>query len=452
MHRGAFIFACRDDRTARRPIRVGTNIAFLRKAEAPLARWVCASLGTVALALAGASHAGALFLPASATADVASAAKAAPGRRSTAGVADAWERRVRIARHELVAARADVETAGAGRLLLIVRDGVRLDVAVERTTPTRWGYSLSGRVVGGSAGFATLVVHDEVVAASIWTPSASYELLPLGSGVHALRDVTNSKLECGGMLPAEPNTAVAPYSADSGHGVDDRAVVDVLVVYTPAAEERVRGWTASPDAARAWIEAFNILGITAANDALERSGARIHLNLVGIEKVDYEAENAEADSGVLRSAEVKALRDRRGADLVHATVGCCFGASGTDGLSFLTAGSGSILVAHEIGHNFGILHERHEFAGSEGTHGYRHGFTTEGCDSTIMSYHKECFLRGHTQPFYASPWRYSPRGGRALGVARFSKERGARGPADAVLTLNRNRHRVANLRPSRNGE
>ncbi len=417
-----------------------------------LARWARAALGAAALASASGLQAAGLFLPAGPASDVAPVAKAAPARRSAATVPDAWERRVRVARHELAAARADVEGAGAGRLLFNVRDGVRLDVAVERTAPTLWGYSLSGRVVGDSGGFATLVVHEEAVAASIWTPSASYELLPLGRGTHALRDVTNMRLECR-MPQTEPNVSAAvARGAATRHGGADPTVVDILVVYTPAAEERVSGWTASPDAARDWIEAFNDLAVAETNDAFERSGAFVSLNLLGIEKVDYEPETVQEDSGVLRSEDVEALRDRLGADLVHATVGCCFGASGTDGLSFLTAGSSSNFVAHEVGHNFEILHERHEFRGSQGARGYRHGFTTEGCDSTIMSYHAECLWRGRTQPFYASPWRYSPRNGGALGVARFSKARGARGPADAVLTLNRNRHRVADLRPSRNGE
>ena len=156
--------------------------------------------GAAAVVAANGLHAAGLFLPAGPASDVAPVAKAAPARRSAAAVPDAWERRVRVARHELAAARADVETAGAGRLLLNVRDGVRLDVAVERTAPTMFGYSLSGRVVGGGGaggGFVTLVVHDEAVAGSIWTPDSAYELSYLGGGVHALRDVTNAPpVEC----------------------------------------------------------------------------------------------------------------------------------------------------------------------------------------------------------------------------------------------------------------
>ena len=411
-----------------------------------LARRVLAGLSALFLAsVASCAYADALFLPVMPQ-DPPAVPAAGLGlddnaRSSASG--GAWERRVRVARHELAIAREDVENAGAGRLLLNVKDGVRLNVVMGRTAPTKWGYSLSGRVAGGGVGFVTMVVHEDAVAGSIWTPSGSWELLPVGGGVHALRDVAKlPPVECGGMLQkkVDASDGVAP-------GVDDGSVVDILIVYTPAAEEKVEGWTGSPAAARSWIKAFNAMGIALANDAFERSGALVSLNLVGFEKVDYEAETREQDRLVLYSDSAKALRDRLGADLVHATVGCCFGASMGDGLSYLTAGSGAIFVAHEVGHDFWILHERHEFLGSSGPLGYGHGFTTEDCKLTIMSYGTDCYGRGSSftrPPFYASPWRYTSGGGRPLGVARFSKERGARGPADAVLTLNRNRHRVAN--------
>lgn len=285
----------------------------------PLRCHVHAALAVSVLFLTSGIHAAGLFLPVAPAADVALAPKSASFRWTTADGSATWERRVRIARHELTTARDDVEFAGEGRLLLNVKDDVRLDVVVERTAPTQWGYSLSGRVAGGGMGFVTLVTHKDVVAGSIWTPSTSYELLPVGGGIHSLRDVTKlPPVECEGMLQSELEA-----TDDAAQGVDEgsMAVVDILVVYTPAAEERTREWTDSLDAARTWIESFNDMAIAFTNDAFERSGAFVSLNLVGIERVDYEPATRE-EGNIVNTSEPIALRDRLGADLLHATVGC----------------------------------------------------------------------------------------------------------------------------------
>ena len=364
----------------------------------------------------------------------------------------AWERRVRIARQELTAARDDVENAGAGRLLLNVRDGVRLEVAVERTAPTKWGYSLSGRVAGKGVGFVTLVVHDEAVAGAIWTPEAEYELHYLGSGVHALRTVSSAQpFECAGGPPSE-------LSADSAgqervDRVDDGSVVDILVVWTPAAKERAGG--------ESQILSKIELHIASTNDAFERSGALVSLNLVGAEEVDYAGavtedgyadlwldlrRLADPDDGYMDG--VHDRRDALGADLVYKE-GVTGGIAQVGGAFAL--GAGAYAFRHEVGHNFEIGHERYELRSYR--HAYAYGFTTDGCRVTTMSNGREC-RRGRGRggaPIFASPWRYSTATGRPLGVSRFSKARGSRGPADAVLTVNRSRHRIANLRPSRNG-
>ena len=370
---------------------------------------------------------------------------------------DGWERRVRLVRRELIAARDGVQSAGAGRLLLNVGHGVPLDVVVERTAPTMWGYSLSGRVAGRNVGFVTLVVHKEAVAGAIWTPDSAYELSYVADGVHTLRHTTNAPVECSGALPSD-NSAVR---ATPQGRTDDGAVVDILVVWTSAVEDRYGGRQTQVRSRVDMLVAY-------ANDALERSGAFVSLNLVGAEKVNY----SETDTGDWRADSLTTLsrliasddghmdfvHDRRnvvGADLVYLLTKIDNGSGqilGSFGIGTLP--DNGAIFAHQIGHNFGILHERHEFVNTV-PQAYQHGFTTEGCDVTIMSYGTECRGRGdrgeNRIPFYASPWRYGLHDGRALGTTRFSKERGARGRADAVLTLNRNRHAVANFRPSRNG-
>ena len=354
------------------------------------------------------------------------------------------ERLVRVARHELASVRDQVANRGTGRLVLNVDADLELGVSVEQTSPTHGGYSLSGRIDGPTVGFVTLVVHEEVVAGHIWTPNATYELLPISDGIHAWRNLKDQPaFECGGVMSeVDAIDGVADDAAD-------QSIVDILVVYTPAAEERVRGWTDSTAAARMWIESFNDMAIALANDAFERSGAFISLNLVGIERVDYEAGLERNDWFVLRSDDVRNLRDSFGADLVHATVGCCIGAAIGDGLSFLTAGSNAIFVAHEIGHNFGLYHERHTTFPT----GYQHGYVTSSgsfCTSTIMAGGRACAHTGGTYvPLFSSPVSFHPADGTRLGMSRFSNRGGADGPADAVLHLNRTRGAVAGFRPRR---
>ena len=172
-------------------------------------------------------------------------APAVPAASSGFGVAsrdsdpdELSERRVRVARQYLESAREDVRRGDTGRLYFNVGNDASFDVVVERTERIERGYTLSGRIEGGAVGFTTLVVHDDAVAGSIWTPDAAYELRYLGGGVHALRDVTNAPSDAHATaLRSKLPTA----DAASQSGGDDGSVVDILVVYTPAVEEAFGG-------------------------------------------------------------------------------------------------------------------------------------------------------------------------------------------------------------------
>ena len=430
-----------------------------RRVRAPHARRRLVGLLALFLAsVTSCAHADGLFLPVTAQDAPAMPASSSHGRVETASSdpRNAWERRVRVSRHYLASARDDVEHGDPARLLLNIGPGVALDVAVERTARTKRGYTLSGRVEGGVVGFATLVVHDEAVAGSIWTPDAEYELSYLGRGVHALRNVTNiSPVECGVARPSELAVTDATIR---GAGPDDGSVVDIMVVWTPAAREYAGG--------EAQVMSQIGHAVAYANDAFDRSGAFVSLNLVGAQEVDYSETNDGADLARLRNATdghldgVHDLRDAAGADLVYLLTTSAGGRGDVlgsfsvgGGRASLTTLSPARVFAHEVGHNLGLLHDRWV----DGPSTFGHGFVTGAlCEQTIMAYGFRCEAAGlpdfRLVPFYSSPWRYSPGTGRPLGVSRLSGVRGPQGPANAVLAINRNRHTVANFRPSRSRE
>ena len=426
-------------------------------------RGTCKQLGIAVLVVAAVSgirvNAANAFLP------VSSNPSSTP--LHNAGIAAPKERLVRIARNELANVRNQVASWGTGRLLLNVDAQLELGVAVERTAPTRWGYSLSGRIDDPSVGFVTLVVHDEAVAGAIWTPDASYEIVHLGGGVHAVREVEPDVRQCGGSLATSgAQSFVWPENTTVG---DENTVVDVLVVWTPQREEDAGG----VDAVRAEIE----LGIAYTNDAFERSGAFVSLNLVGAEPApDYEepeVDNVDDDlqgwlirmgTDIDRLANpsdghmdaVHRRRNALGADLVSLATHRGGGIAFLTG-AFSVSGSYPATVAHEFGHNFGLSHERSQWwSGFSTTYPrpYQHGYIAlreRRCSWTIMAYGTLCARRQPSDdvPLFSSPALSHPVDGAPLGMSRFSDRRGADGPADAVLHLNRARETVAGFKPRR---
>ena len=372
------------------------------------------------------------------------------------------ERLVRIARDELASVRDEVANQGAGRLLLSVAADLELGVAVERTAPTRWGYSLSGRVDEPTVGFLTLVVHDEAVAGAIWTPDASYEIVHRGRAAFtrsAKWRTTSGGASGQSLLPSRKRLS----GRRNGAGGDENTVVDVLVVWTPQREAE----TGSAETVRAEIE----LGIAYTNDAFERSGAFVSLNLVGAEPLpDYDDSGNGSDLAKLvnpSDGHIDAVHDRRdalGADLVSLAVDG-WGGSALLGGAFSVTSRSPHTVAHEFGHNFGLWHERSQWSrGGTTQTDYAHGYTTlkdSRCTNTIMAYGEQCIfwrpgswhrIRGLVQsafPFFSSPAVFSPVDGARLGMSRLSGGRGADGPADAVLHLNRVRNTIAGLKPRR---
>ena len=416
-----------------------------------------------------------LFIPV----DAVDAARVAPASVSEGSATTGQRWLVRVDWGRLFSTVRTVEQSGSGRLLLNVTQGLELEVAVERTGRTLSGHSLSGRVVGAAGSAVTLVVHAEAIMGSIWTLGGTYEVAPLKDGVHVVREVDPSaRRPLGEPVKAEGGWgSFPPVEQANEDGGND---VDVLVLWTPKAEENVGD--------EAQMRMLVDHSVAWANDAYERSGAKVRLNLVGAEPVDYveEGEGCTTILGCRSGADLNRLenpsdgfmdgahgrRDVLGADLVSLFTG-----DGDVGGIASLPGSFSVVVvrssdgigsifAHELGHNMGLSHDRHQVLSQRGegllsfSYGYVNnlafepGAAEDDCWATIMSYGNRCWDGGFKTvwrvPYFSTPDLHHPDDTEApLGVSKSSDEEGPDGPADAVYALNLRTPQVASFRPGR---
>ena len=227
--------------------------------------------------------------------------------------------------------------------------------------------------------------------------------------------------------------------------------IDVAVVYTPAAREAASGAAA--------ITAEIDLMIAETNEAYAASGVHQRLALVGRSEVRYTETSAFVDLDRLRDPddghldEAHALRERTGADLVHLIVGdpdynVCGIAALPGAVGITLRDCGGITVAHELGHNMGLRHDRFRvevYEGSVSSHpayGYVNqemfeaGAPQSGRWRTIMAYRAHCGLadaRCTQVPRFSNPRQHY--NGDPLGIP-FGEGSGVSGPADAVAVLN----------------
>ena len=228
-------------------------------------------------------------------------------------------------------------------------------------------------------------------------------------------------------------------------------LIDVAVFHTPAARESAGGIDE--------IEAAIDLYVAETNQALEESGVRARVALVASEGVDY-TEAGEYEIDIDRLADpsdghldgVHAVRDRVGADLVHLIAGdldVCGVAQLGGAFGITLHGCGGRTLAHELGHNLGLHHDRYELAhlarralslhpgyGYVNQRGFDAGATPDDRWLTVMAYWSQCNavrVRCTSLLRFSNPrqvWLGDP-----LGVPADVDSMGDDGPADAVAVL-----------------
>lgn len=243
------------------------------------------------------------------------------------------------------------------------------------------GTAYSGGVAGIPRSSAVIVEQDGIVSADVMALDKRYEIRNFGDADHVLRQIDPR------AFPPDHDVAVPTIAARSQNftppvavrsaAADDGSIIDVMVVYTPAARIS-QGSTAA-------MNSLVNLGIAQTNAAYANSGVTQRVRLVYAGEVSYTEVDFATDRDRLQGTtdrfmdEVHQLRNLYGADLVSLW-GNYSGACGlaypmlNESASFEALGfsvvdrncaTSNYSFAHELGHNMGLQHDT--FDGNSGT-------------------------------------------------------------------------------------
>lgn len=256
-----------------------------------------------------------------------------------------------------------------------------------------------GHIEGVAFSQVNLVVTNGLLAGSVSMPDSTYQIIPQGESLHAVRQIDQSAFppELEPISIAAPGVAPAHTAAPQTDPCDQ---ITVLVPYTPEARAAAGGTAA--------MQSLIALAVAETNQSYVNSGLGQRLNLVHtMETAPGDAQNDFYDDlyalqflsdGVFN--EVDAARETYYADVVALIIengaSCGLGflnstASTAFSVTHRTCATGYYSFGHEIGHNMGAHHDWYV----EGTLFYNKGFVNLA-DSwrTIMAYNTLCSDHG----------------------------------------------------------
>ena len=288
-------------------------------------------------------------------------------------------------------------------LKLVLADGTVLEARLQRTASDAKKGTQSWIGTFDDAPGSVLVISK---AKGVVTGFANYkdqvfEIAPTQGGKHVMYAVDQSKLPQGEPMRKPKLAADTAGTTVSDLGADTTAtsisvVQDVLVIYTAASANRYGAAT---------LESKIQTAIQSANQAYLNSNIGITLNLVGVKQsAIVEQSNMDSTVNVLQAdAATATLRNQLAADmviLVSENSDYC-GLSNlmtTNSTSFAPYAYGVVQssclssqsLAHELGHQQGLMHDRTSSSGWAGVYPYSYGYRRCVSDGTgfrdIMSY------------------------------------------------------------------
>lgn len=371
------------------------------------------------------------------------------------------------------------------RLALNLFDDVVLDVDLEEAEllPDD-GQAWRGQIEGEDLGQVVLVRRGDLLAGDVFLPGAVYRVRSSDGGLHAVSQIDQSALPPEmEPVPVPESVPVQPAQADQASvtaaqaPADDGSIIDVLVVYTPAARQAAGGTAA--------ILTEIDLAVADANASYQNSMVNQRLHLVRAVEVSYVESGSISDNpGDLQYLQgssdpylnnVHTLRDSYHADavvlIVHyaspAYCGVAYQLAANVEAVFapyafavveLTCATSNLTFGHELGHNMGANHDWYVNVSLD-RHSYSHGyFSTQGRWRTMMTYPQVCTAVGVNctrLPYWSNPNVYY--GGRPMGIPGGTStncDLSSPNPgcdADNHRTLNETAFTVANFRASASG-
>lgn len=324
------------------------------------------------------------------------------------------------------------------------RDGLR--------RATGGGYEWSGRVPGEPFGFGVFIVSDGAFTAQIQSQGRLYRLEPAGDGLIRVIELDWSRFPDDIVIPAPSNGAAFPDEEAAPDAAETPRRVRVLVPYTPRARD------AAPD-----ILQDIRLAIALANRAYKNSQVNFRVVLAKSILVNYdESVGFSQTLSDLRTGnqpamrQVRNQRNRTKADLVAMMIVdsqyCGLGyyvetpSRATRDYGYSVTWRYCIsnhTVAHEMGHNQGLLHDRYVEDRNAPNSKINFGYVNlQAKIRTIMAYNNQCADNGFNCeriPFFSTPRVKYKRN--TIGIAK-----GRPGAAAAATRLNQTSKAISQYR------